>query len=128
LRSAAQRCAAGHNIFSAFPSRCKDTLLASFTSTVVTDDKVDAFKSDGDDDDSFTAPDPANIEGEAKESNSNVGGIQDPKDSTPTPPSQDAEERPNLVPFDLDHDNPATNLNSQDDVVSTLDDKSELLR
>jgi hypothetical protein len=54
--------------------------------------------------------------------------IQPPKDSTPTAPSQDAEERPNLVPFDLDHDDPATNLDSQDDALLTLDDKSELMR
>jgi hypothetical protein len=105
---------------------------------VVTDDKADAFESDGDNNDSFTAPDTANVEGETEKNESNADSIQDPnQDSTPTATNQDAPtatnqdadaEQPNVVPFDLDHDNPTTNLNSQDDAVLTLGDQAELMR
>jgi hypothetical protein len=120
------RSAPGHRLFSAAVGRCQDSSLACFTSTVVTDDEADAFDADADDDDSFTAPDADTVEGEDEARNSNAGGIQDPTPDA-SAPSQ-ASERPTLIPFDLDHDDPATNLVSQDDAVSTLDDQSELMR
>jgi hypothetical protein len=122
--------APGHSTFAQFVGRC-DAALSIFASTVVTDDEADALESDLDDDALFTSPDTSTVEGDDDDtmSNSNAHGIQDSlKDSNPSEtPSQEGE-RPHRVPFDLDHDDPATNLPSQDDAVSTLDAQSELMR
>jgi hypothetical protein len=40
----------------------------------------------------------------------------------------DDDVHPVVIPFDLDHDDPSTDLVSQDDATSALDDQSELLR
>jgi hypothetical protein len=42
-------------------------------------------------------------------------------------PSTSVQERPDVIPFDLDHDNHPAKLTSQDDATSNLDSQSELL-
>ena len=119
------RSAPGHLAFTSFVSDCCLPCPSFFTSTVVTDDEGDAIDSESEDDISLSAPAAANVEGGTEDENDfNVDDIQGQSHATPSEPSQ----RPHLVPFDLDHDDPATNLPSTDDAVSSLDAPSELLR
>jgi hypothetical protein len=99
---------------------------AHFCCPVVSDDEADAHKADSDDDaDNALSPDDS-LEGEEEEVNADS-----PRQSVPNPSdiaSEDQQERPDVIPFDLDNDNPATNLESRDDTFSALDNSTELLR
>jgi hypothetical protein len=63
---------------------------------------------------------------EGEDSDINVAkGSGHHQSNTAALPSQ---AQPDLIPFDLDHEDPCTNLASTDDAVSSLDAQSELLR
>ena len=117
------------------PALWVPTTPLHFCCPVVTDDEADDYS---DDDDDTLSPD-VSPEGEKGE----VINTDNPRPSTTVPgteeqatpgteeqatPSDTAQERPDVIPFDLDHDDPATNLASQDDTISALDDRTELLR
>ena len=107
-----------------------------FCCPVVTDDEADALDSESDDDATLSSP--ASLEGDDEDVINTAGtpSAADPPSTNQqaTPSSPDAaeasttEERPNVIPFDLDHDDHPANLAPQDDVTSSLDDHSELLR
>jgi hypothetical protein len=90
-----------------------------FCCTVVTDDEAGELESDKEDDATLSSA--TSIEGEDDDvSDSN------PTSTMPNAPGDDV--CPVVIPFDLDHDDPSTNVVSQDDATSALDNQSELLR
>jgi hypothetical protein len=101
---------------------------ALFASPVVTDDEADLFESDSASDNDTLSGDTTSIEGEDEgEINFNTTGT--PESLLPANLNQDVvTKRPNIVPFDLDHDHPPTNLLNQDDAILNLDASSELMR
>jgi hypothetical protein len=123
--------APGHQVFSAFVGMNESASPSCFSSTIITDDEADDLDSEDNEDD--TLSDAASLEGDDEDSN--AASIQD--NVTPDAPSmaQDHREasprsstRPDVIPFDLNHNDSVTNLPSQDDATSDLDDPSELLR
>ena len=102
---------------------------------MVTDDEADAL--DSDDEDEAALSSTASLEGDNENdfNATSTPSVPAPPhlDKQVDPPSTDAptsatDERPNVIPFNLDHDeeHPA-NLAPQDDVTSSLDNRSELL-
>jgi hypothetical protein len=120
------RSAPGHKVFSHFVGAWAYPAL--FASPVVTDDEADLFESDSASDNDTLSGDTTSIEGEDEgEINFNTTGT--PESLLPANLNQDVvTKRPNIVPFDLDHDHPPTNLLNQDDAISNLDASSELMR
>jgi hypothetical protein len=88
------------------------------------DDEADEFESDADDEATLSST--ASLEGDDEDTGVNSG-------STPSAPRAATEaerpeaERPLVIPFDLNHDDPSTNVPSQDNATSTLDSQAELL-
>jgi hypothetical protein len=109
--------------FSTFVGPSLGAVPIFFASTVIMDVEADAFESETDDDDtSLSAPDiPTHVEGEHEDRDVNI-------DNVSGTPGVSTQAQPDLIPFDLDHDNLATNLASPDDTVSSLDARSDLLR
>ena len=122
------RSAPGHKLFSCFVAQQSTPSQPHFSCSVVTDDEADAFDSAEEDEDTLSSPD--SLEG-GDEEDINTAGTPSapPSDTQADPPSTDADDRPNVIPFDLDHqeEHPA-NLASQDDATSSLDASSELLQ
>ena len=130
------RSAPGHRVFSSFIDMEYDPSPTHFCCPVVTDDEADALDSDEEDDATLSSA--ASLEGDDEDDFNATSTPSAPApphlDEQVDPPSTDAQtsatdERPNVIPFDLDHDeeHPA-NLAPQDDVTSSLDNRSELLR
>jgi hypothetical protein len=121
------RSAPGHRVFSSFVHSETSSSPSHFCCPVITDDDADSS------DDGSTASDDAStddtlspapsFEGEQEEINTDS-----PRPSTSVPRSEAQSQRPAVIPFDLDHDDLATNLPSQDDTTSALDASTELLR
>jgi hypothetical protein len=109
------RSAPGNKVFSNFLGASSST--SHFAASVITDDEADQLESDHDSDDDTLSGDTTSLEGVDE-------GVDSNPDDTPDSPMQ----RPNLIPFDLDHDNPRTNLPNQDDATSKLDAPSKLMR
>jgi hypothetical protein len=107
-------------VFSAFVG--PDTPPSHFCCPVVTDDEANVLDSASDDDDDDTLSPAVSLEGEEEEVVNTDNPSQAPNTSTAE------QERPDVIPFDLDHDDPSTNLALQDDTISALDDQTELLR
>jgi hypothetical protein len=121
------RSAPGHKAFS----------TSYFSSPVVTDDEADALEADEEDDVTLSS----NIRPERDNEDSNGyrpddTEQQDNQDNIPGDAKQqvnqnniplDTSKRPEVLPFDLNHDDAATNSESPDDATSSLDDQSELL-
>jgi hypothetical protein len=98
--------------------------VTHFSSTVITNDEADGLEADADNEATLSST--ASLEGDDEDTDVNTG-------STPSAPCATTEaepetERPTVIPFDLYHDNPSTNVPSQDDATSTLDSQAELLR
>jgi hypothetical protein len=123
------RSAPGHAIFSSLVNTNDDPPPLHFCCPVVTDDKADDSSDDEEDDDATWLND------NLSPATSLEGGINtdSPRQSSTGVPESNSEaqqeqDRPSVIPFDLDHDDPATNLPSQDDSTSALDASTELLR
>ena len=114
------RSAPGHASFSSFASLATDISPPLFCCNVITDDDADD-ESDPDDDDDATWS-AANLEGDDASSDINLANPPTSIDKAPVVM------RPAVIPFDLDHDRPPTNLPSQDDATSALSSQAELLR
>jgi hypothetical protein len=101
-----------------------------FCCPVVTDDEADALETD--DKDEATLSSPASLKGDDVDSSNTASTPKAPNtshtDKQTDPPSTSMQERPDVIPIDLDHDNHPANLTSQDDATSNLDSQSELLR
>jgi hypothetical protein len=118
------RSAPGHNVFSSFLAMGNQCYPTHFYSTVVTDDEADKFEADADDEATLSST--ASLEGDDEDI-----GISGSIPSAPPATTADERsetERPSVIPFDLDHDDPSTNVPSQDDATSTLNSQAELLR
>jgi hypothetical protein len=102
--------------------------LHFFCCPVITDDEADAYKSDNDNDKDTLSPDDS-LKGEEEEEVNTDNPLPSTSIPSPSAPSsEDQQERPDVTPFDLDHDDPVTNLTSQNETISTLKDSTELLR
>jgi hypothetical protein len=110
--------APGHNVFSSFVGMSHAASPTHFLPTLITDE-ADGLKSDNAGEPTLSST--ASLEGDDE---SNVNAVSTP--SAPTP-STDGE-RPTVIPFGLDHDDPHADLVSQDDATSTPDSQAELLR
>jgi hypothetical protein len=119
------RRAPGHNVFASFVEMGSQEYPTHFCYTVVTDDEADEFEADADDEATLSST--ASLEGDDEDTGVNSG-------STPSAPcaateaEQPEAERPLVIPFDLNHDDPSTNVPSQDNATSTLGSQAELLR
>jgi hypothetical protein len=119
--------APGYQVFSHFVGPCACPTL--FAPAVISNDDTTHFSDDSDDDNDTLSGDPTSLEGDDEGSDSNPATTPESNDALhATPPETNDAARPNLIPFDLDHDNPATNLPDLDDATSTLDAPSELMR
>jgi hypothetical protein len=98
----------------------QDVFPHHFACPVISDDEADELDGDADNEASLSST--ASLEGDDEDEEVNTTSAP----STQT--SDTSDERPTVIPFDLDHDNPQTNLASQDDAASTLDSQAELLR
>jgi hypothetical protein len=120
------RSGPGHQVFSSFVHATEASSPIHFCCPpVVTDDDDDSSESALDDDSDVTLSPAPSLEGEEEEEEFNTDS---PRPSTSVPRSEVQHERPAVIPFDLDHDDLATNLASQDDTTSALDASTELLR
>jgi hypothetical protein len=126
------RSAPGHHVFSCFVAMAAATTPTIFASTLVSDDEAE--DDDADDIDTLSG-NPVSMEGETESVDNVFNANNIPEDIPATarhstlPQSQlPTDKRPTTIPFDLDHDDPATNLPSQDDATSALDDQAELMR
>jgi hypothetical protein len=116
------RSAPGNEIFSHFVGLTACPAL--FTPAVVSDDEADSLESEYDSDAS-SHEDTTSLEGE-DEGDSNP--TDPPLSQHPSETSDPVQDRPTVIPFDLDHDVPTTNVPNQDDATSSLDATSELMR
>jgi hypothetical protein len=109
---------------------CTAASPALFKSTVVTDDEADDLESDAADEDTLSSA--ASLEGENEDGVNATSTPSAPpangKEQSTTSTKEPSPELPQVIPFDLDHNDPPTNLVSQDDATSTLDSQAELLR
>jgi hypothetical protein len=123
------RSAPGHKVFANFVAESQSP--THFCCPVVSDDEADKMESDDDDADTLSSC-TVNLEGEDEEVvNPDSTRTSSTGDDTPASTSTSdttTPERPSVIPFDLDHEDPPSNLASQDDTTSSLDDQSELLR
>jgi hypothetical protein len=117
------RSAPGHNIYASFVEIGNQEYPTHFCSAVVTDDKADEFDAG----DEATLSSTTNLEGDDEDTDVNSGSTPSAPRAT-TEAKQPEAERPSVIPFDLNHDDPSTNVPSQDDATSTLDSQAELLR
>jgi hypothetical protein len=79
------------------------------------------------DDTDTLSGDTVSIEGEPTTTDDNFSTTNNIPDDAPATTLQ-TNDCPTVIPFDLDHHDPATNLPSQDDATSLLDDQAELMR
>jgi hypothetical protein len=110
--------APGHSVFASFISMApdQDVFPHHFACPVISDDEADELDGDADNEASLSST--ASLEGDDEDKEVNTTSAP----STQT--SDTSDERPTVIPFDLDHDNPQTNLASQDDAASTLDSQA----
>ena len=108
------RSAPGSQVFANFVGA--SSYLSHFAASVVTDDEADQFDTDHDSDDDTLSGDTTSLEGGDE-------GVVSNTNDTPDSPMQ----CPKVIPFDLDHNNPRTNLTNQDNATSSLDAPSELM-
>jgi hypothetical protein len=125
------RSAPGHKVFSTFVAMQTTTTPPHFSSPVVTDDEADALEAD--EDDTVTLSGTSRLEGDNEDSNEGKTDDTEQHDESGNIPLPnniplDTSKRSEVRTFDLNHDEAATNLESQDDATSILDDQSELLR
>jgi hypothetical protein len=132
------RSAPGHKIFSCYVAASSESTTPPtfFACAVLPDSQADAFElaygegtpsdtvrlegEDENEDEEFDSY-PASTPGAPGKKVSFADSIAD---AAPEHPA----ERPAVLPFDLDHDDSATNLASHDDALSNLDPSTELLR
>jgi hypothetical protein len=131
------RSTPGHNIFSSFVGTPDEPWPSQFSCTVITNDEADNLKSG--DADEATLSSAASLEGDDEDSgvnttstpSANPANTKEPPSANPAdtnkPPEPTNNERPALIPFDLDHDDLITNLASQDDARLMLASQAELL-
>jgi hypothetical protein len=94
---------------------------------VVTDNEADALDSDKEDDATLFST--ASLEGDDEDVINTTSTPSAPNTPHMDEPANTAtDDQPNVIPFDLDHDDHPTNLASQDNSISSLDDCSELLQ
>jgi hypothetical protein len=133
------RSAPGHRVFSSFLQLSDVTHPTNFSFTLVTDDEADTLESDTTDDATLSSTHSFEGEGEDINASSTPSTFQTDDDaspptnvpatdSAPAENSTDSTNRPAVIPFDLDHEDPKTNIASHDDATSTLDSQAELLR
>lgn len=93
--------APGHKVFSSFVAPHEASSPLHLCCPVISDNKADACNSDHDDNDNDTLSPTVSLEGEEEEEEINT----DSPHPSPSVPSPD-EQRPTVVPFDLDHNDP----------------------
>ena len=124
------RSAPGHQVFSSFIDIEPSDPPTHFCCPVISDDEADGLDSDDDDEASLSSP--ASLEGDDEDSINTASTPSAPNaprtDDQATPDAQATQTRPDVIPFDLDHDHQPTNLDDHDDITSKLDDQSELMR
>jgi hypothetical protein len=137
------RSVPGHKVFTSFvdldPGDSTEP-QAFFCSAVVSDSEADDLESDADDEATLSST--ASLEGDDEDKGNNTTNtierratdIARDTQSTPSDTRQDTSSaqsdvdrdtpdtpnRPDIIPFDLEHDDPATSLTSQDDATSSL--------
>jgi hypothetical protein len=130
------RSAPGHAVFSCFVGMHVDASPppAVFDSHLVSDDEADSLAHNDDDIDTLSG-NSLNLEGDTEGDADGFKAKDMPGDvflNTP-PPTKNRQQtnkhkQPKVHQFDLDHDDPATNLPSHDDATSPLDARAELMR
>ena len=122
------RSAPGHAVFSSFVGASNSPSPTHFCCPVISDDEANDSDAD-DDEDTLSPADSLEGEGEANINTDNPRpSDEQAPDEQPNATDEQPNERPDVIPFDLDHDDPLTNLTSQDDTWSKLDASTELLR
>lgn len=121
------RSAPGQQIFSSFLDLGLNDSQTHFPCPVVTDNEADALDSDKEDDATLFST--ASLEGDDEDVINTTSTPSAPNTPHMDEPANTAtDDQPNVIPFDLDHDDHPTNLASQDNSISSLDDCSELLQ
>jgi hypothetical protein len=110
------RSAPGHQVFSSFLDMNSDRSPTHFCCPIVPDNEADALKTDDEDEATLSSPD--SLEGDGEDSSNTASTPKAPNtshtDKQTDPPSTSMQERPDIIRFDLDHDNHPANLTSQD--------------
>jgi hypothetical protein len=123
------RSAPGSRVFSCFVDTEKPPKQPPpdiFACQVITDDEADAMEDEEDDHTSVSAAPTGSGGGSLPLSPPIPVEVNQRTDSEPNGTSQD--DRPAVIPFDLDNEVPATNLDNDNGATSNLDATSELMR
>jgi hypothetical protein len=120
------RSAPGHSVFASFVEMDNQEYPTHFCSAVVTDDEADKFEADAGDEATLSST--AILEGDDEDADVNSGSTPSAPRATTEAEEQPEAERPSVIQFDLNYDDPSTNVPSQDDATSTLYSQAELLR
>jgi hypothetical protein len=110
--------APGHQVFSCFVESSQPPKEPPPPFNVISDDEADNMELEEEDESVSSSPDPATFKG-----GSTSDGSVKPHGS-----SSEEDNRPNVIPFDLDNDQEDTNLSNDDDATSGLDATAELMR
>jgi hypothetical protein len=118
--------APGHKVFSNFVGVCSTPAL--FAPAVVSDDEANLLDTSDDDHNTLSGGDNNTLSGDTTRLEGvDEGSYSNPGD-TPESPLYTENDRPAVIPFDLDHDDPLSNLPTTDDTTSSLDAPSKLMR